>query len=101
MKKNIYTWEFKTGAVKMVLEEKVSASKVARDLGISNGALSKWIQDYRKNGPGSFPGKGNLAPQNEQVRDLKVALRRAEMERDLLKKTIVIFAAAERKSISS
>lgn len=44
MKKNVYTKEFKIGAARMVVEEKVLPSKVAIDLGVSVSALSKWVQ---------------------------------------------------------
>jgi transposase len=97
MEKKTYTKEFKLGAARMVVDEKVKATKVARDLGVSNSALAKWVRDYRKNGSGAFPGKGLLAPADDEVKSLQKQLRRAEMERDLLKKTIAIFAELDRK----
>ncbi len=97
MKKKSYTKEFKVGAARMVVVEKEKASKVARDLGVSNSALIKWIRDYKQHGDGAFPGKGFLAPVDDQVRQLEKKLRRAEMERDLLKKTIAFFAELDRK----
>jgi transposase len=98
MKRNSYTKEFKAGAAKMVLQEKQTATQVAKNLGVSSGALSKWIKDYRDLGASAFPGKGAINPRDEEIRNLKLALRRTEMERDLLKKTIVLFAGAERKN---
>jgi transposase len=98
MKKNTYTKEFKIGTVKMVLQEKKSANQVANDLGISWSTLSQWIHNYNTHGDGAFPGKGSLTPHDDEIRRLRSSLRQAEMERDLLKKTIAFFAAAERKS---
>ncbi len=98
MKKNVYTKEFKLGAARMVVEEKGQASKVARDLGVSNSALIKWVRDYKKHGSGAFPGKGLLAPADDELRRLQREVRRVTMERDLLKKTIVFFAELDRKS---
>ncbi len=101
MKKvNVYTKEFKIGAVKIVQQGSKSANQIAKDLGISASALSKWAQDYAAHGDGAFPGKGLLAPQDDEIRRLKTALRQAEMERDLLNKTIAFFTVAERKSTS-
>jgi transposase len=97
-KSNNYTKEFKIGAVKMVLQEKHRAHQVAENLGIARSTLSTWIQDYKESGNEAFPGKGLLNPRDEEVRKLKLDLRRAEMERDLLKKTIAFFAAAEKKN---
>ena len=99
MKKNIYTQEFKQGAARMVAEEKSSMSEVTKNLGVSYSALTKWVQSYKKHGTGSFPGKGLLAPQDEEIRKLKLALRRAEMERDLLKKTVIFFAENDKKNL--
>jgi transposase len=92
MEKKVYTKEFKLGAARMVVDEKVKAAKVARDLGVSNSALTKWIRDYKKHGSGAFPGKGMLAPADEELRRLQKENRRLTMERDLLKKTAVLFA---------
>ena len=97
MKKKTYTKEFKLGAARMVVDEKMKPSQVARDLGISDGSITKWVQDYRKHGSGAFPGKGMLVAVDQEKRDLERRLRRAEMERDLLKKTISIFAELDRK----
>ena len=98
MAKNVYTKEFKVGAARMVVDEKMKPSQVARDLGVSDGSITKWVQDYRKHGSGAFPGKGLLVPVDQEKRDLEKRLRRAEMERDLLKKTIVFFVELDRKS---
>ena len=95
-----YTKEFKLGAARVVVDEGKKVSEVARDLGVSVSAVSKWSKDYKAHGGGSFPGKGFLAPQDEEMRKLKQALRRAEMERDLLKKTIALFAESDRRSIT-
>lgn len=99
IKMNHYTKEFKEGAVRMVLQENQASAQVAKNLGIPAGTLSKWTSDYKKNGHKAFPGKGHLNPKDEEIRDLKSALRKAEMERDLLKKTIAFFAGAEKKSL--
>jgi transposase-like protein len=99
MNRNNYTKEFKAGAARMVLQEKQSATQVAKNLGVSSGALSKWVRNYKELGVDAFPGKGGINPRDEEIRDLKLALRRTEMERDLLKKTIALFAVVERKNI--
>lgn len=82
----------------MVVQENQSATQVAKNLGSSSGALSKWVKSYREHGAGAFPGKGLVTPRDEEIRALKLTLRRTEMERDLLKKTLALFAAAEKKS---
>ena len=100
MEKKVYTKEFKVGAARMVVDEGVKPSQVAKDLGVSQSSMTKWIRDYKKHGSGAFPGKGLLAPVDQEKRDLERRLRRAEMERDLLKKTIAFFAELDRKSMT-
>jgi transposase len=101
MEKKVYTKEFKVGAAKMVVDENMKSSQVVKDLGISTSALSKWVKNYRKHGSGAFPGKGLLVAVDQEKRDLERRLRRAEMERDLLKKTIAFFAELDRKNMTS
>ena len=100
MEKKVYTKEFKVGAARMVVDEKMRNSQVVKDLGISTSALSKWVKHYRKHGSGAFPGKGLLAPVDQEKRDLERQVRRLTMERDLLKKTIVFFAELDRKNMT-
>jgi transposase len=97
MEKKTYTKQFKLGAAKMVVDEKMKASRVCKDLGISSSALTRWIGDYKKHGSGAFPGKGLLAPAHDELRQLQRENRRLTMERDLLKKTIVFFAGQDNK----
>jgi transposase len=47
----------KIEAVKLVTEEGMKASGVARDLGICQPALGSWIKDYQRSGQEAFPGK--------------------------------------------
>jgi len=101
MEKKLYTKEFKVGAARMVVNEKMKVSRVALDLGVSDSALVKWVREYKKHGSGAFPGKGLLAPQDEELRRLQRENRRLTMERDLLKKTIVFFAEHDRKGMTS
>jgi len=97
MGQKAFTKEFKLGAIKMVLEEGKTQGAVSRDLGIGYSTLAHWVQGYKKHKGNAFPGKGNLLPWEQEKRDLERKLRRAEMERDLLKKTIAFFAELDRK----
>lgn len=100
MEKKVYTKEFKVGAAKMVVDENIKSSQVVRDLGISISALSKWVKSYRKHGSGAFPGKGLLAPEDQEKRDLERQVRRLTMERDLLKKTMGLFTGHDSKGMT-
>lgn len=99
MEKKAYTKEFKVGAARMVVDEKIKPSQVARDLGVAPSSVSGWVRDYKKHGGGAFPGKGLQAPHDQEKRELEKQVRRLTMERDLLKKTIAFFAELDRKSM--
>lgn len=98
MEKKHYSKEFKLGAARMVVDEGKKGSEVARDLGVSTASITKWVSDYRKSGSGAFPGKGHLTPEDERIRKLEKENRLLRMERDLLKKTMGLFAGAEARN---
>jgi transposase len=91
-KKKTYNKEFKREAVKLVLEQEMTCTQVAKDLGVAYGSVAKWVRDYTASGNHAFPGKGKLLPWDEEKRELERKLKRAETERDILKKTIAYFA---------
>lgn len=76
--------EFKTEALRMVAEGQ-SSSSVARSLNISQKLLYRWRHE-QKNLAGEQ--KRNQA---DEVQLLKAQLKRVEMERDILKKALIIF----------
>lgn len=86
-----YQKEFKVSAVKMVLEQAMSAAKAAKDLGISQSSLSLWVKQFKKNELDSFPGSGRLLPHEKEIHNLKQQLRRVTQEREILKKAITFF----------
>lgn len=87
-----YDKEFKLGAVKLVLEEGKTVAEVVESLGVSEPSLRQWIKQYRQDKDEAFPGSGKLKAQDEELRRLKEELRVTRMERDLLKKTLPLFA---------
>jgi transposase len=91
MTRKQYTIEFKQQAVQLALSGAKSKVQTARDLGIAEHQLYKWIAQY---GPAAPPPEAT-ALQAENVR-LRRQLVRAEMERDILKKAIGIFSEAQR-----
>jgi transposase-like protein len=54
-----YTREFKQQAVQLFETSGKSKTEVARDLGISDSALSKWRKEFGEHGEEAFPGKGH------------------------------------------
>jgi transposase len=83
-----YPDEFKQEAVRLVTEQGLPASRVARDLGIDPETLRRWVR-------AQVPDAGASADQVPTAAELARLRRENEqlrMERDILKKAIGIFS---------
>lgn len=87
-----YPEEFKQEAIKLVTEQGMGPSQVARDLGIGLDTLHRWLRAARPPVEGATDAPTDTAElvrlrrENEQLR----------MERDILKKAIGIFSRMPR-----
>ncbi len=89
-----YTEEFKTEAIKQVVERGYGVREVCERLGISSKSLYLWLRLARKStGRG---GQGNDQELKQEIARLKSELKRVEEERDILKKAAAYFAKASR-----
>ena len=84
--------EFKIEAVRLASEPGNTQSGIERDLGISQGIISRWKRELRKDGDQAFPGKGRLKPTDDEMQRLKRENERLRRERDILKKAVAIFS---------
>ncbi len=90
MSRHRFTPEFKEEAVRQVLEKGHSVADVAERLGVSTHSLYKWVNAVKPN--------DNEAQANElldakgEILKLRAELRRAQEERDILKKAARYFA---------
>jgi len=66
-----YSKEFKLEAISLVVEKKYTCAEVARDLGIHNTMLGRWIKEYQLNNTQAFKGNGKLTPEQLEIRRLK------------------------------
>lgn len=87
-----FTPEFKLEAVKLVRERGMTAAQAARDLGLHENVLRKWVKDAKEHGTQAFPGQGRMRPDDAEVARLKRELAKVRTERDILKKAIAYFA---------
>jgi transposase len=91
-----YDKEFKISAVKLVLDSGRTLASIAADLGISDNSLFLWKKKYLEDAKNSFPGKGRLKPEDEELRKKDREIATLKMERDILKKAIAFFARDEK-----
>ncbi len=92
-KRKKYTEEFKLDAVSLVTDQGYSRADAARSLGINANMLGRWVQQHESQEGGVFRGNGKLTPEQEENRKLKARVKRLEMEKEILKKATVFFAA--------
>ena len=91
-----YSREFKVEAFGLISEGGHSFAKVARDLGINETMLYRWRRELAADPEESFPGQGNLKPEEEELRRLRRELELVKQERDILKKAISVFSREPR-----
>jgi transposase len=85
-----YTPEFKDEAVRQVLDKGYTVPTVAERLGVSAHSLYKWVNAVK---PSDHESQANeLIEVKSEVLRLRAQLRRAEDERDILKKAARYFA---------
>jgi transposase len=96
-----YSLEFKLEAIRLSNESGKPVTQVARDLNINPVVLYRWRDEIRKDGAKAFPrktGKIMKSPENAEIIRLRKEVKRLTDERDILKKTLVFFAAEEAKN---
>ena len=91
-KRRKYDKAFKQEAIRLVLEEGYNCSEVERNLGTCQGVVARWVKEFHEDPEHAFPGKGQLKPPEQELRDLKRELERVKRERDILKKAVAIFS---------
>ena len=87
------TQEFRDRAVKMVLEDKIEPEVVASNLNIQITNLRRWVA-MATNLPKSSEQETirELTLKNKQLED---ELKKAKMEKDIIKKAMAYFAAGQ------
>jgi transposase len=95
-KRKTYSREFKVEAIQLAETGGKPIAAIERDLGLSVGQLHHWRRQLADEGKEAFPGKGHLKAQDEAWRQLRRENEILRQERDILKKTISIFAETKR-----
>ena len=83
---------FKLETVKLITEQGKPISQAAREIGIHENTLYKWVRLYKEDPEQCFPGKGHMKPEEEELHRLKRRIAVLEEENAILKKATAIFA---------
>ena len=87
-KRKKYDREFREGAVRIVNETNRSVAAVARDLGVNEGTLGNWVARDREARAGTEGlSKGDI----EELKQLRAENAELRMERDVLKRSVVLW----------
>jgi transposase len=78
--------------VKLVRERGVTVAQAARDLDVHENVLRKWVREYGDDPSQSFPGKGQMKPEQLEIERLRREVAKLKAERDILKKAAAYFA---------
>ena len=89
-----FTEEFKTGAVRLVLDEGKTVGAVARELDLTPSSLGKWVSQARADR--SHGKTGLTTAEREELARLRKENRILQEEREILKKATVFFAKQSR-----
>ena len=83
-----YDREFREGAVRVVEETGKPIAQVARDLGVNEGTLGNWVNRARAERSGTEGlSKGDI----EELKRLRAENAELRMERDVLKRSVVLW----------
>ena len=86
-----YTAQQKAEAVKIVETTNQSIRAVARNLGIAESSLSRWVRESKGNN--ATKSQSSLRPdERQELVQLRRQVKQLEMERDFLKKAAAFFA---------
>jgi transposase len=81
--------EFRAGAVRIVLETGKPIAQVARDLGVNEGTLGNWVNQSKA---AAERGNGGLSEtEREELARLRRENAELAMERDVLKRSVVLW----------
>ena len=81
--------EFRAGAVRIVLETGKPIAQVARDLGVNEGTLGNWVNQVKA---AAGHGNGGLSEtEREELARLRRENAELAMERDVLKRSVVLW----------
>ena len=92
-RRNDYDKEYKENITKAVIQARKngkSISESAKEYGIPDSSLHRWVREYKKNG--TFVGSGNIKPENEEIVKLRKLTKDLQEENDILKKAAAYFA---------
>ncbi len=92
MQRRKFSREFKIEAVRLVRERGVSVAQASRDIDVHENVLRKWVRELGADPKQTFPGHGQMKPEQLEIDRLRREVAKLKAERDILKKAAAYFA---------
>jgi transposase len=89
-KRQVFSESFKADAVRMVASSGKTKESVARMLGVSVSALSRWVSAAKEGKQGE--AISIALNESERIRQLEAENHQLRLEREILKKATMFFA---------
>jgi transposase len=90
-RRQVYSREFKLGAVARVKAGDQSVAEIAAELGIDRPMLHRWAREFNEQQELAFTRQHKPSPETAELAKLRRQLAQVEMERDILKKVMAAF----------
>lgn len=87
--RKVYAEEFRREAVRLVREGRRPVAQAARELGVSQGARTSWLQ---RDASGQLAGRTDTKTLAQEVERLRRQVRQLEEEKTILKEAAAFFA---------
>ena len=90
-KRRAFSQAFKADVVKLVLEGGRSIGEVTKQFDLTESSLREWVKRAAAEA-GKGPAEALTTAERAELVELRKRVKRAEMERDILKKATAFFA---------
>jgi transposase len=95
--KRTFSPEFKLEAIEQVVKYPRDAREVAQALELDPDHLRKWIRLYKQEIQGIAPVGNAITPEQREIQQFNVQIKRLEMEKEILKQATVLMSEMPRK----
>src|SRR3954447_18931604 len=86
MERRQFTREFKLEAVRLIKDRGVSYVQASQELDVHVSQLRDWVKKFSDDPQQTFPGHGQMKPEQLEIARLKREVIKLKAERDILKK---------------
>ena len=87
-----YETEFKLEVARMVVDQNINVSQIAKDMNIGETAIRRWVKQYQAEQLGQAGIGKPLTSEQQRIRQLEQENRLLRSDNDLLKKASAFFA---------